>query len=358
MPAGMHIAGAWSWRLLVIAGVIALVIFLIIQLRYLVIPLLISVLLAALLVPFCNWLQRRGWPKWLAVAASELGLIAVVAGLVYLVVVQIVAEYSDLQATAVRRYNDLIVWLGDSPLALSAEEINEWFAGIWESIQSDSQFLISGAASLGTGAGHFATGLLLALFATLFMLIDGRGIWNWVVRLFPRNARGAVSGSGEAGWVTLTNFVKVQVFVAAVDAVGIGIGAAILQLPLVIPISVAVFLGSFVPIVGAIVSGALAVLVALIVHDIWVALIMLGVVLLVQQVESHVLQPLIMGTAVKVHPLAVVLAVAGGGMIAGIPGTLFAVPVVATINAMVRYIAAGQWRTHPHPTLKDVVVDG
>jgi predicted PurR-regulated permease PerM len=200
------------------------------------------------------------------------------------------------------------------------------------------------------------------LFATLFLLIDGKRIWQWTVRLFPRRARPAVDGAGRAGWVTLTDFVKVQIFVAFIDAVGIGLGAWILGLffggfPLVIPIAIAVFLGSFIPVVGAVLTGAIAVFVALVYLGIWPAVIMLGIVLLVQQVEGHVLQPLVMGTAVKVHPLAVVFAVAAGGFLAGIAGALFAVPVVATLNVVVHYIARGEWREHPNPTLADVLRD-
>ncbi|WP_243844241.1 AI-2E family transporter [Salinibacterium sp. ZJ454] len=357
MPVGMHIAGAWSWRILAIVGVIGVLIFLVMQLRYLVIPLMIAVLVAALLVPFSNWLQRHGWPKWLAVTLSEVGIIAIVAGLLYIVVDQIAAGVPALQAKAVQQFEALKAWLVDSPLQVSEADLNGYIADAWENLQRDSSFILSGAASLGSVSGHLVTGLLLTLFSTLFILIDGRGIWNWIVRLFPRKARPAVAGSGEAGWVTLTNFVKVQIMVAAIDAFGIGLGAVILQLPLAIPIAVAVFLGSFIPIVGAVITGALAVLVALIYYDIWIALIMLGIVLLVQQIEGHVLQPLIMGTVVKVHPLAVVLAVAGGAMLAGIPGALFAVPVVASLNAMIKYIAAGRWRTTPHPTIKDVTRD-
>ncbi|MDQ1578397.1 MAG: putative heme transporter, partial [Microbacteriaceae bacterium] len=199
-------------------------------------------------------------------------------------------------------------------------------------------------------------------FATLFLLIDGKGIWQWVVRLFPRKARPAIDGSGRAGWVTLTNFVRVQIFVAFVDAVGIGLGAYILGLffggfPLVIPIAIAVFLGSFIPVVGAVLTGILAVFIALVYLNPFAALIMLGIVIAVQQVEGHVLQPFIMGNAVKVHPLAVVFAVAAGGFLAGIPGALFAVPVVAAVNVMINYIARGEWRTTPDPTLKDVLRD-
>jgi predicted PurR-regulated permease PerM len=175
------------------------------------------------------------------------------------------------------------------------------------------------------------------------------------VRLFPRKARPAIDGSGRAGWVTLTNFVRVQIFVAFVDAVGIGLGAWIIGLffggfPLVIPITVAVFLGSFIPVVGALFSGVLAIFIALVYLNPFAALVMLGVVIAVQQIEGHVLQPFIMGTAVRVHPLAVVFAVAAGGFLAGIPGALFAVPVVATLNVMVKFVASGQWRTIPQPT--------
>ena len=208
---------------------------------------------------------------------------------------------------------------------------------------------------MGTTAGHVLAGLFLTLFSTLFILIDGKGIWKWIVGLFPRRARSAVAGAGQSGWITLTTFVKVQIFVAAVDAIGIGLGAWILGLvfggfPLVIPIAIVVFLGSFIPVVGAVVTGTIAVFVALVYLGPLPALIMVGVVLLVQQVEGHVLQPLVMGTAVKVHPLAVVFAVAAGGFLAGIPGALFAVPVIATLNVIVKYIASGDWRTNPTPT--------
>jgi predicted PurR-regulated permease PerM len=198
--------------------------------------------------------------------------------------------------------------------------------------------------------------VLLTLFSTLFILIDGRGIWAWIVRIFPRRARLALDGAGKAGWLTLQNFIKVQILVATIDAIGIGAGAAILQLPLAIPIAVLVFLGSFIPVIGAVATGALAVFIALVYNGWVVALIMLCIVLLVQQIEGHVLQPLVMGTAVKVHPLAVVLAVAGGSVVAGIPGALFAVPIVAVLNVMIGYIARGDWR-QSLSTPKDIVLE-
>jgi predicted PurR-regulated permease PerM len=198
-------------------------------------------------------------------------------------------------------------------------------------------------------------GTVLVLFALLFFLVDGRGIWGFVVRLFPRTARAGVDGAAQAGWLTLTNFAKVQIFVAFVDAVGIGLIAWLLGVPLALPIAVAVFLASFVPFVGAIVTGALAVVIALVFNGPVIALLMLAGVVLVQQIEGNVLQPLVMGPAVRVHPVAVVLAVAAGGLLAGIPGTLFAVPVVAFVNVFVRYVASGQWRVQANPALTDII---
>src|SRR5690554_1395392 len=341
----MLVAGAWSWRILALAGVAALFIFLVTELRLIIIPLLVSILLAALLVPLVQFLQRHRWPKWLAVAVAELGIIGVVGGLVYLVVWQVRTGIPDLQEQSLAAWEEFKQFLLESPLHLTGEQLNAFGDQIWAAIQRDSEVWISGALSVGSTAGHVLAGILLVLFITLFMLIDGGRIFAWLVRVFPRRSRAAVGGAGRAGWDTLTRFVKVQIFVAAVDAVGIGLGAFFLGLPLVIPIAIAVFLGSFIPIVGAILTGTLAVFVALIYKDLFIAVIMLVIVLGVQQLESHVLQPLIMGNAVKVHPVAVVVAVAAGSYIAGIPGALFAVPFVATLNAMVLYVARGAWRT-------------
>jgi predicted PurR-regulated permease PerM len=360
IPHGIRIAGAWSWRVLAVAGVVALFIWLVIRLREIVVPFMVAILIAALLVPLVNFLVRHRWPKWAAVALAEVGLLAVVTGLILLVVFQVRGGFPDLQRQSVEAYANFKAYLLASPLHLTEADINGYLGQAWSSIQKDSQILLSGAVSVGSTAGRFLAGVLLTLFATLFMLIDGRGIWNWVVRLFPRKSRLAINGSGQAGWVTLTNFVRVQILVAFVDAIGIGLGAFILGLffggfPLVIPIAIAVFLGSFIPVVGAVLTGVLAVFVALVYLNPLAALIMLGIVILVQQIEGHVLQPFIMGSAVKVHPLAVVFAVAAGGFLAGIPGALFAVPVIATLNVMISYIASGEWKIEPNPDLKDAL---
>ncbi len=344
IPYGMRLAAAWSWRLLLVGGVLAVVVFLIIQLRLIVIPILVAVLVGALLVPFSAFLQRHRWPKWLAITAAMLSLLVVVGGLLTLGITQIVRGSGELASQSVVAWNDFKEWLLTGPFQITEQQLNDFIDQLVDSVQQDSGILLTGALSVTTTLGHFLAGLLLALFATLFILIDGRGIWHWIVSIFPRKARAAIDGAGQSGWATLQNFVKVQILVATIDAIGIGLGAFFLGVPLAVPIAILVFLGSFIPIVGAVITGALAVFVALVYNGPVIALVMLGIVLLVQQVEGHVLQPLIMGTAVKVHPLGVVVAVATGSLLAGIPGALFAVPVAAVVNVMILYISGGTWK--------------
>ena len=177
------------------------------------------------------------------------------------------------------------------------------------------------------------------LFSTYFFLADGNLIWAWLVRLFPRAGRVRADSSGRVAWQSLTQFVRATVLVAGTDAIGIMLGAAILGVPFVSAIGVLVFLGAFVPLIGAFVSGTVAVLVALVAVGPVKALIMFGVVVGVQQLEAHVLQPFLMGRFVSVHPLGVIIAIALGVIVAGIPGALIAVPLAASLNAVVQHLA-------------------
>jgi predicted PurR-regulated permease PerM len=327
-------AAGWSWRLLSIFGLAAVLIFLVIQLKVIVIPFLVSLLVAALLYPLVHWLRKKGVKNGLAVAISLVSLIGVVSGLVFVVVKQFTSAYPELSQRAQTSFQNLQGFLAAEPFNIAPADLQRYFDDFLVSVQN-SDFLTAGlVSSVGSTAGHVFAGIFLAIFAILFLLLDGRNIWNWVVNLLPKSARRRTDEAGNAGWHTLTSFVKSQIAVAGVDAIGIGLGALILQIPLVIPIAVMVFLGSFIPVVGAVITGAIAVLVALIFNGVWPAVIMLGVVLFVQLFEGHVLQPFLIGKAVKIHPLAIVFAVAIGSLLAGIPGALFAVPIVAVVNVM------------------------
>lgn len=350
VPHGLRVATAYSWRLIVVAAAIGVGVWLVIQLKLLVIPLLIAILITALLWPAFTWMLRRRVPRWLAIVIAVVGTIAIVSGLLWLVVWQIMQQWGSVQASTVAAIEQFRQYLIDGPLHLSEDQIDDLLAQGWSFLQQQAELLWSGALAIGSTIGHVVTGAVLAFFILLCLLADGAGIWRWTLRLFPKKARPAADGAGRAGWITVVNYARTQLLVATIDAVGIGLGAALLGVPLAIPVAVLVFLGAFVPIVGAVVTGTVAVFLALVYNGPWIALWMLVVVLGVQQLEGHVLQPLLMGSAVKVHPLAVVLVVAGGAMIAGIPGALFAVPLAAFVNVVAVYLAERAWETGARPT--------
>jgi len=358
IPAGLERATQWSWRLLLIAAAIAVGLFLVAQLSFLVIPLFVAVLLAALAAPVSIALRKLRFPRWLATITTLVVFLVVVGGLVYLVVNEVVRGWESLQARTILAYDDFVQYLLDSPLQVKESQLNEWVTALATEFNIDSSWILSGALSVTSSVGSWLVGAGIAIFALIFFIHDGARIWEYVVSWFPALARPAILGASRSGWSTLIEFVKVQIFVAFVDALGIGVGALFLGLPLVVPIAVAVFLGAFIPIVGGTVAAALAILVALVYEGPVTALIMLIIVLAVQQLEGQILQPLIMGPALRIHPLAVVLSITAGGYLAGIAGVLFAVPVVAFTNVAVKYLAAGDWRGDPEalPTTQNPVL--
>jgi predicted PurR-regulated permease PerM len=347
----MRVAAAWSWRLIVIGVAVAALLWLIVQVRILVVPVLIAVLLTALLQPVVQFFVRRGWPHWLGVLTALLTLFAAVTVLVVLIVTQLRHGLGDVADRSTAAWRDFVQWL-ETAFGLSAEQVNGFIDQVINTIRNHQDEIWSGALAVTTTAGQLVTGALLTLFSLIFLLIDGKRIWYWVLGFLPASAHSPVHTAGLAGWVSVGQYVRVQIFVAFVDAVGIGVGAAILGVPLPIPIAILVFLGSFIPFLGAITTGALAVFIALVYNGPVNALFMLGVVILVNQIEGHVLQPLVMGNAVKVHPLGVVLAVSAGALLAGIPGALFAVPIAASASAMVNALAERRWEPGVDPVAK------
>lgn len=347
VPFALRVSAAWAWRLGVVLVVAAGLIWLLSNFSLLIIPLMIAALLAGLLSPVTHWLRRNKVPGGLAVAVTIVTFLGVIVAALTLVGRQLALGFRDLWGETISGVQQIQGWLAAGPLKVTTTQMDSLLQEASNALQSNSANILSGALSVGTGAGHFAAGVLLTVFALVFFLLDGRRIWRFLAGLLPRRARPGAYGAGIHGWDSMVNYVRVQLLVAFIDAVGIGAGAAIIGVPLALPLAVLVFLGSFVPLVGAFVTGIVAVLLALVANG-WVnALIMLGIVLLVQQLESHILQPLIMGRAVSLHPLAVILAVTGGTLAAGIPGALFSVPLLAILNTTVRYIASRGWEQDP-----------
>ena len=348
VPFAVDVAGAWSWRLIVIAGAGWVVWKGLGHVSLLVIAMMVAMLLAALLSPTVMLLRKKGVRAGGAAAIAELGLLLLLAVIISLTGQQLVRGFATMANKAVQGYQQLVDWwLKSLGYDLGADQLNQLLHQIENTFKDNPNTVLNGVSRVGSTAADVATGVLLTLFTLLFFLMEGERIWLFVVGLFPKDAREAVNGAGRAGWKSLGAYVRVQILVAAIDAIGIGLGAAILGVPLAIPLGVLVFLGSFIPVIGALFSGAVAVLLALVALGPVQALIMLGIVLLVQQVESHILQPLIMGKAVSLHPLAVIFSVAGGSMIFGAMGALFAVPTLAVVNSVVRYLANRGWEHDP-----------
>ena len=347
VPFGVRLAGAFSWRMLAVAGAAAVVIYLVILLHIVVIPLLVATLLAGLLMPLRNRLARA-MPRGLGAAITFITLVVAIAGLVVLVVFTVRSGIGNFSDKAVSQYKTFLAFL-NTAFGVSQSDVNAFLADLTKQVEASGGKIASGALTGASTVGDLTVGLLLSLFITLFFLIDGEGIWRWIVRLAPRRARAAVDGAGRAAWLSVGEYARVQVIVAAIDAIGIGLGAFILGVPFAFPIAVLVFLGAFIPIVGAVSTGGLAVVLALVYNNPINAVVMLGVVILVNQIESHLLQPLLMGGAVRLHPIAVVISVAGGSVVGGIAGAVFAVPLVAATNSLVKYLAGGQWKQLPEP---------
>jgi predicted PurR-regulated permease PerM len=344
IPYGLRLSAAWAWRVLLIAGTIWLLWRIFSKYQVIFVPLLLALLLAALTKPVQRALTRRegkpGLPNAAAALLTVFLIIIFVAGLVALISQQAASGFGDLRDDAADGLNELQKRLADSPLHLTNDQLDDYVSTLQDSIRGNGgSSIVSSALEVGNTAGHVLTGLFVTLFATYFFLSSGDRMWAWVVNLFPTAAREKVHGSGVRAWATLTAYVRATVIVAIVDGAGVGIGAAILGVPLAFPLGMVVFIGAFVPIVGALVSGAAAVLVALVAVGFVKALIMLGIVIAVQQLEAHVLQPFLLGRAVRVHPLAVIIAIAAGVLLAGIIGALFAVPFVAVINVIGEYLA-------------------
>ena len=336
VPPVLRVSAALAWRALVLAAAFYLLGMVIGRLYVVVIPVAIALLLSALLAPAVKTLTRLPVPRSLATAIVLIGGLAAVGGVLSFVINAFIDGFPSMQRQVLASLSQLREWLATSPLHIGEAQINQLLERAREWLQSNQSMLTSGVLNTAGTFGSFLTGLVLALFTLIYFLYDGRRVWLFVIKLVPQHVRHKADAAGVAGFTSLVGFVRATALVAIADAIGIGLGLAILGVPLAIPLSALVFLGGFVPIIGAVASGSVAVLVALVTKGWIVALIVLGVVLLVQQLEGNVLQPLILGRAVHLHALGVVLAISVGVVINGIVGALLAVPVVAVLNAAIR----------------------
>ncbi|MFG2683032.1 AI-2E family transporter [Streptomyces sp. NPDC048392] len=340
VPWGVRVAAEAGWRLLVLAGTVWVLMRIISAVQLVVLAFVAALLITALLQPAVAWLRRHGVPRGPATALTAI-LGFVIMGLIgWFVTWQVMENIDNLSDQVQDGIDELRIWLLNSPFHVTDKQINEIAESLRDAVGANTDQITSAGLEGVTVVVEALTGILLAAFSTLFLLYDGKRIWQWSLRLVPAAARPGVAGAGPRAWRTLTAYVRGTVIVALIDAIFIGLGIYFLDVPMAVPLAVFIFLFAFVPLVGAVVSGALAVVVALVTQGMFAAVMTLAVVLVVQQIEGHILQPFILGRAVRVHPLAVVLSVAAGGMVAGIGGAVVAVPLVAVTNTVVGYLRA------------------
>ncbi|RBM23786.1 AI-2E family transporter [Prauserella sp. PE36] len=354
VPKGLRVCAALAWRFLVVIAALYVVVEIVGYLSVVVIPVSIALLLAALLAPAVRRLVAVRVPRSLATALVLVGGLGLVGGLLTFVIIQFTDGLPALQRQLTESLNQIEDWLINGPLHLRETQIEDAINSAIGMIQENQAALTSSALTTASTVGEFLTGFLLTLFVLIFFLVGGDQIWGFLMRGVPAHVRDRADTAGRRGFASLVSYVRATAAVAVVDAVGIGIGLWIVGVPLVIPLSTLVFLGAFIPIIGAVVTGAVAVLVALVTNGFVTALVVLAIVIGVMQLESHVLQPLLLGRAVKLHPLAVILAITVGLVAAGIPGALLSVPLLAVLNSGIKSLLH---ESSPDPESVDVLAD-
>ena len=341
VPRTVRDAAEWSWRFLLIVAAVLVVLQGMAVVSSLVVPLLVAILLAALLHPVYH-LFARAVPRTAAAGLTVLALVLALAAAVTGSGRTLSGGLGDVTDQVLQGIEEIRSWTRDT-FGITNSQIDDYLERAREAVTAGGGDGVGPLlAQVGITAGHVVTGFFIALFSLFFFLYDGHRIWGWLVRFFPRRARAGVDEAGHIAWGQLSASTRATIVVALADAVGIALVALILDVPFPAIIFLVVFVGAFVPVIGAGISGTVAVLLALVAQGPITALLMLAGVIAVQQIESHLLQPLLLGRVMKIHPLGVILAIAAGVILAGIIGALVAVPVVAVLNAVGKYYFAGE----------------
>lgn len=336
VPQLLKDAAGWSWRILVLGFLLMQVGLLYKRLELATVPLSVALLLTALLRPVQVRLERWRMPRSFAAVVTVLLSLVVIGGVAAFVVNRASAGYDQLASSVDQIVSDTKDWLVTGPLHLQRSSVNGFDVGSIKDLLNGRQGeVVSGVVDAGKTAFETVTAVVLTIFLTVFLLYDGPQVWRWLTALFPEQHRPTVDHVGDRMWGTVSGYVTGTFLVATFHGVAIGVTLAVVGAPLVAPLAVLVFIGAFIPLIGAIVFGGLAVLVTLVTDSPGAALAVLVVLVVMNQVESHVLQPFVVGRHVSLHPMGIALTLAVGALLGGLPGAIFAVPLVAAVNAAV-----------------------
>ena len=337
VPPALEIATALAWRLLLLGAAVLVVIYVLGLLGAVVVPVVLALIAASLLAPSAHALSRIRWlPHAVATAIVIVSGVAVVGGVFYGVGLAFVSGLPELSSQLLASVAGIQQWLRTGPLGLNNEQFTEVGNQLFAYLQSSQATLAQSALGAVSTVGEVLTELLLALFTLIFFVYNGGTVWRFVLGAIPRQARDRADIAGRRAFASLVGYTRATILVAAADAITAGVGLWLIGIPLPVPLAALIFFGAFVPTLGAVVSGVVAVLVGLVSGGITDALLVVLLLVLVQNLEGYILQPLLLGRSIKLHPLAVVLPIACGLVLAGIAGALLAVPLVTVIDAGVR----------------------
>lgn len=334
VPVWLERTAAYTWRLGLLGLAVVLAVWVLARLALVTLPVLVALILATLCVPIADWLERRGLPPAAAALVTVVGGLAVLAGLVAALVPSFVDQILALEPTVQAGVDNLLRWLEEGPLGYDRQRLQELFQQVQGRVRSSSGDILTGVLSGAVAAVNAVAALVLLIVLLFFFVKDRREIGAWFLARTPPRYREPGAAVAHRAWQALAGYVRGTATIAVIDAVGIGIGLLVLGVPLVLPLALLVFLGAFIPVIGAFVAGLVAVLVALADGGIGSALLVLALVVAVQQVEGNVLQPTIMRRAVALHPVVVLVALAVGASVAGIVGAFLSVPVAAVLAAV------------------------
>ena len=357
MSWGVRVAAAWSWRLLVIAVGIYVAAKIFVRIELVAFSFVIALFLTAVLHPLEKWLRRIPGPRSLSAALAMLIGLAVLAGIAYFVAWQITTHSSQIGDQITNFVDKTRDWLRNGPLHLKSSDLDKIADNIKNAVKDHQSQIISGAIETVRTVVEALGALLLILLSTFFLLRDGEQVWGWTLRLFPRGAQHQIDVAGRAGWRTVGGYMRGQVLIALFHGVSVMVLLFILNIPLAAALGVLIFLGSFIPLIGLTVTGALCVAVALLEHGATAAVVVGVAIIVLVQLEAHFLQPLILSRSVEVHPLAIALSVITGTILAGIVGALLAVPFVAFLNSTVHALRHTPAGDSPFPIRDETAAD-
>jgi putative heme transporter len=321
----------------VIVAAATLVVLALVKLRLLIIPVIVALFLSTLLYPPVTWLRAKGWPSLLATWVVFVVCIGVITGLVFLLAPQVSSEIDDLGGQLKTASEDILTWLAEGPLDVSRSEVSDYVDQASKTLSESSGTITSGVLSGAIKVAEMIAALLLTLVLLFFFVNGGEKMWQWILERSPKDQREDLEQIGNRAWRAMGAYIRGTALVALVDAILIGAALLILGVPLAVPLILLTFVGGFFPLVGATMAGIVSALVALVGAGVTDALIVAGWVIVVQQVEGDVLQPVVMGRAVRLHPVVILLSLTAGALVGGVAGAFLSVPTVAVATAIGSY---------------------